>query len=83
MSYLPKFARVIAFAGVHMLTPAWGQTRRIDGWNGLGDDRDCQRRVEARRSANGRSHTSGALAFWSPRSVRWATAATRTEISCW
>lgn len=27
MSYLPKFARVIAFAGVHMLTPAWGQTQ--------------------------------------------------------
>ncbi|MGA8434451.1 MAG: hypothetical protein WB713_06610 [Methyloceanibacter sp.] len=26
MTYLPKFARVIAFAGVHMLTPAWGQT---------------------------------------------------------
>src|SRR5262249_7559015 len=26
MSYLPKFARVIAFAGIHMLTPAWGQS---------------------------------------------------------
>src|SRR5262245_63393058 len=26
MSYLSKFAPVIAFAGVHMLTPAWGQT---------------------------------------------------------
>ena len=26
MTHLPKFARVIAFAGVHMLTPAWGQT---------------------------------------------------------
>jgi hypothetical protein len=26
MTYLPKFARVIAPAGVHMLTPAWGQT---------------------------------------------------------
>lgn len=26
MTYLPKFARVIAFAGVHMLTPACGQT---------------------------------------------------------
>jgi len=26
MTYLPKFARVIAFASVHMLTPAWGQT---------------------------------------------------------
>ena len=26
MTYLPKFARVIAFAGVHVLTPAWGQT---------------------------------------------------------
>src|SRR5262245_54410989 len=26
MSYLAKFARVIAFAGIHMLTPAWGQT---------------------------------------------------------
>jgi len=25
MTYLPKFARVIAFASVHMLTPAWGQ----------------------------------------------------------
>jgi len=22
----PKFARVLAFASVHMLTPAWGQT---------------------------------------------------------
>jgi len=26
MTYFPKFARVIAFASVHMLTPAWGQT---------------------------------------------------------
>src|SRR6187455_916780 len=25
MTYLPRFARVIAFASVHMLTPAWGQ----------------------------------------------------------
>jgi hypothetical protein len=25
MSYLPRFARVLAFASVHMLTPAWGQ----------------------------------------------------------
>ena len=25
MTYLPRFARVLAFASVHMLTPAWGQ----------------------------------------------------------
>ena len=25
MTYLPQFARVLAFASVHMLTPAWGQ----------------------------------------------------------
>ena len=24
--FFPKFARILAFAGVHMLTPAWGQT---------------------------------------------------------
>ena len=27
MTYLPQFARVLAFAGVHMLTPAWGQAQ--------------------------------------------------------
>jgi hypothetical protein len=26
MTYLPRFARVLGFASVHMLTPAWGQT---------------------------------------------------------
>ena len=25
MTYLPRIARVLAFASVHMLTPAWGQ----------------------------------------------------------
>ena len=78
----PKFARVLASQRAHADAPG-PDPRRIDGWNGPGDDRDCQRRVETRRSADGRSHTSGAIAFWSPRSVRWATAGTRTEISCW
>ena len=27
MTYLPQFARVLAFASVHMLTPAWGQAQ--------------------------------------------------------
>lgn len=27
MTYLPRFARVLAFASVHMLTPAWGQAQ--------------------------------------------------------
>jgi hypothetical protein len=28
MTYLPQFARVLAFASVHMLTPAWGQAQQ-------------------------------------------------------
>ena len=27
MTYLPQFARVLAFASVHMLTPAWGEAQ--------------------------------------------------------
>ena len=66
-----------------MLTPAWGQTHDASsGWDGYGDDRDCQGRAETRRSADGRSHTSGATACWSPRQMRCPTAGTRTEISC-
>ena len=90
MTYLPQFARVLAFASVHMLTPAWGQAheapmtrtnlaeaklataalaRRL-GQDECGNDRNRQGRTETRRSADGRSRTSGPSACWSPRQMR-------------
>ena len=47
-----------------------------------GNDRNCQGRTETRRSADGRSRTSGPAACWSPRQMRCIPAGTRTEISC-
>ena len=80
----PKFARVLAFASVHMLTPAWGQTHDASmGGTALAMTEIAKGELKRGDRLSGRSHTSGAIAFWSPRSVRWATAGTRTEISCW
>ena len=45
-----------------------------------GHDRNCQGRIEARRSSDGRSYTSGATAFWSPRRCGGPPAGARTEI---
>ena len=86
MTYLPQFARVLAFASVHMLTPAWGQAHEAPmtrtnlaeanvgpdelGQDESGNDRDRQGRNETRRSADGRSRTSGPTACWSPRQMR-------------
>ena len=86
MTYLPQFARVLAFASVHMLTPAWGQAHEAPmtrtnlaeanlartslARTDLAMTEIAKARTETRRSADGRSRTSGPTACWSPRQMR-------------
>ena len=82
--FFPRFARVLAFASVHMLTPAWGQTHEAAaGGTTLAMTEIAKVELKRGDRLMAEATTSGATAFRSPRSMRWATAGTRTEVSCW